>query len=403
MTQGGGQRRAVVTPGSVGGVNEARTGPSETAGIRTSAVVELDAVRDSVAALAARAGSAATMAVVKADGYGHGMIPCARAALDGGATWLGTAFLDEALALRAAGIAVPLLCWLAAPGERYGAAIDAGIDVSASAPWALREIAAAARATGRPARVHLKVDTGLGRAGSTPADWPALCAAAAALRAEGLIKTFGVWSHLAFADSPGHPTVAGQIGAFRDAVEVAEKAGLAPTVRHLANSAATLVSPDAHFDLVRPGISVYGLSPSPEVGPAARFGLRPAMTLVSHAALVKRVPAGAGVSYSHRYTTARETTLALVPLGYADGVPRAATNVGEVLLGGRRRRIAGAVCMDQFVLDVGDDPVAAGDEVLLFGPGDRGEPTADDWAAALGTINYEIVTRVGVRVPRVHV
>ncbi|WP_248838726.1 alanine racemase [Frankia sp. AgKG'84/4] len=384
-------------------MNEARTGPSETAGIRAYAAVELDAVRDSVAALAARAGSAATMAVVKADGYGHGMIPCARAALDGGATWLGTAFLDEALALRAAGITVPLLCWLAAPGERYGAAIDAGIDVSASAPWALREIAAAARATGRPARVHLKVDTGLGRAGSTPADWPALCDAAAVLRAEGLIETFGVWSHLAFADSPGHPTVAGQIGAFRDAVEVAEKAGLAPTVRHLANSAATLVSPDAHFDLVRPGISVYGLSPSPAVGPAARFGLRPAMTLVSHAALVKRVPAGAGVSYSHRYTTVRETTLALVPLGYADGVPRAATNVGEVLLGGRRRRIAGTVCMDQFVLDVGDDPVAAGDEVLLFGPGDRGEPTADDWAAALGTINYEIVTRIGVRVPRVHV
>ncbi|MCL9793772.1 alanine racemase [Frankia sp. AgKG'84/4] len=371
--------------------------------MRAYAAVELDAVRDSVAALAARAGSAATMAVVKADGYGHGMIPCARAALDGGATWLGTAFLDEALALRAAGITVPLLCWLAAPGERYGAAIDAGIDVSASAPWALREIAAAARATGRPARVHLKVDTGLGRAGSTPADWPALCDAAAVLRAEGLIETFGVWSHLAFADSPGHPTVAGQIGAFRDAVEVAEKAGLAPTVRHLANSAATLVSPDAHFDLVRPGISVYGLSPSPAVGPAARFGLRPAMTLVSHAALVKRVPAGAGVSYSHRYTTVRETTLALVPLGYADGVPRAATNVGEVLLGGRRRRIAGTVCMDQFVLDVGDDPVAAGDEVLLFGPGDRGEPTADDWAAALGTINYEIVTRIGVRVPRVHV
>ncbi|MCK9896522.1 alanine racemase [Frankia sp. AgB32] len=384
-------------------MSEQRTGPSETAGIRTYAAVELDAVRDSVAALAARAGAATTMAVVKADGYGHGLIPCARAALDGGATWLGTAFLEEALALRAAGITTPVLCWLAAPGERFAAAIDAGIDVSASAPWTLREIAAAAWTTGRPARVHLKVDTGLGRAGATPADWPALCDTAAALRAEGLIETFGVWSHLAFADSPGHPTVAGQIGAFRDAVEIAEKVGLAPTVRHLANSAATLISPDAHFDLVRPGVSVYGLSPSPEVGPAAHFGLRPAMTLVSHAALVKRVPAGAGVSYAHRYTTARETTLALVPLGYADGVPRAATNVGEVLLGGRRRRIAGTVCMDQFVLDVGDDPVVAGDEVLLFGPGGRGEPTADDWAAALGTINYEIVTRIGGRVPRVYV
>jgi alanine racemase len=384
-------------------VTEQRTGTSGGAGTRTYAAIELDAVRDSVAALAAHAGPAATMAVVKADGYGHGMIPCARAALDGGASWLGTAFLEEALALRAAGITVPVLCWLSVPGERFAAAIDAGIDVSASAPWALREIAAAAREAGRPARVHLKADTGLGRAGATPTDWPGLCDEAAALQAEGMIEAFGVWSHLAFADAPGHPTVAAQIGAFQDAVEVAEKAGLAPTVRHLANSAGTLVSPEAHFDLVRPGLSVYGLSPGPEVGPPARFGLRPAMTLVSHAALIKRVPAGTGVSYAHRYTTARETTLAVVPLGYADGVPRAATNIGEVLFGGRRHRIAGTVCMDQFVLDVGDDPVSAGDEVVLFGPGGRGEPTADDWAAALGTINYEIVSRIGARVPRVYV
>ncbi len=370
---------------------------------RTYAAVELDAVRDSVAALAARAGDAATMAVVKADGYGHGMVPCARAALDGGASWLGTAVLEEALALRAAGITAPVLCWLAAPGERFAEAIAAGIDVSASASWTLSEIAMAARQAGRPARVHLKADTGLGRAGAMPGDWPGLCDQAASLQAEGVIEAFGVWSHFAFADAPGHPTVQAQIGAFRDAVDLAEKAGLAPTVRHLANSAATLVSPEAHFDLVRPGVSVYGLSPGPEVGTPAQLGLRPAMSLVSHAALVKRVPAGTGVSYAHRYTTARETTLALVPLGYADGIPRAATNIGEVLFGGRRRRIAGTVCMDQFVLDVGDDSVAAGDEVLLFGPGDRGEPTADDWAATLGTINYEIVTRIGGRVPRVYV
>ncbi|CAJ59786.1 Alanine racemase [Frankia alni ACN14a] len=378
-------------------------GASASSEPRTYAAVELDAVRDSVAALAARAGDAATMAVVKADGYGHGMIPCARAALDAGASWLGTAVLEEALALRAAGITAPVLCWLATPGERFGEAISAGIDVSASASWTLTEIAAAARLAGRPARVHLKADTGLGRAGAMPGDWPGLCDQAAALQAEGVIEAFGVWSHFAFADAPGHATVQAQIGAFRDAVDIAEKAGLAPTVRHLANSAATLVSPEAHFDLVRPGVSVYGLSPGPEVGPPARFGLRPAMSLVSHAALVKRVPAGTGVSYAHRYTTARETTLALVPLGYADGIPRAATNTGEVLFGGRRRRIAGTVCMDQFVLDVGDDEVAAGDEVRLFGPGDLGEPTADDWAVALGTINYEIVTRIGQRVPRVYV
>ena len=382
-------------------MSDERTDQAE-ARTRTRAEIDLDAVRTSVAALAARAGAAATMAVVKADGYGHGMLPCARAALDGGATWLGTAFLEEALALRAAGITAPVLCWLSVPGERFTAAIDASIDLSASAPWTLREIAAAARSVGRPARVHLKADTGLGRAGATPADWPALCDEAAALQAEGVIEAFGVWSHLAFADAPGHPTVQAQIGVFRDAVAIAEKTGLTPTVRHLANSAATLVSPEAHFDLVRPGVSVYGLSPGPEVGPPGRFGLRPAMTLVSHAALVKRVPAGTGVSYAHRYTTTGDTTLAVVPLGYADGIPRAATNLGEVLFAGRRRRIAGTVCMDQFVLDIGDDAAAAGDEVVLFGPGGRGEPTADDWAAALDTINYEIVTRIGTRVPRVY-
>ncbi|MCM3884996.1 alanine racemase [Frankia sp. R82] len=369
---------------------------------RTYAAIELDAVRDSVTALVNRAGPAATMAVVKADGYGHGLLPCARAALDGGASWLGTAFLEEALALRAAGITVPVLCWLITPDEQADAAIAADIDLSASAPWALRQIAAAARRVGRRARVHLKADTGLGRAGATPADWPDLCDDAARLQAEGVIEAYGVWSHLAFADAPGHPTVQTQIGAFRDAVDLADKAGLTPTVRHLANSAATLVSPQAHFDLVRPGVSVYGLSPGPEVGPPARFGLRPAMTLVSHAALVKRVPAGTGVSYAHRYTTDQPTTLALVPLGYADGIPRAATNRGEVLFGGSRRRIAGTVCMDQFVLDVGDDQVSPGDEVILFGPGDRGEPTADDWAVVAGTINYEIVSRIGARVPRVY-
>ena len=376
---------------------------SQTALPRACAVIDLDAVRESVAALVARAGDAATMAVVKADGYGHGMLPCARAALEAGATWLGVAFLEEALALRAAGITAPVLFWLASPGEAFADALAADVDVSASAGWALDEIAAAARQVGRPARVHLKVDSGLGRAGATAEDWPSLCDAAAALESEGLIRVVGVWSHFAFADAPGHPTVQGQISRFTDAVAAAEKAGLRPEVRHLANSAATLVSPEAHFDMVRPGVSVYGLSPGPEVGPPSAFGLRPAMTLRARASLVKRVPAGTGVSYAHRYTTAAETTLALVPLGYADGIPRAATNTAEVLIGGRRRRIAGTVCMDQFVLDVGDDPVRAGDEVVLFGPGDAGEPTADDWAAALGTINYEIVTRVGARVPRVYV
>ncbi len=367
------------------------------------AVIDLDAVRTSTAELVRRAGDAAVMAVVKAEGYGHGMLPCARAALDAGVQWLGVAVPDEALALRAAGIDVPILAWLAGPGEDLAPSVAAGIDLSASAVWMVRRISEAALAAGCPARVHLCADTGLHREGATAADWPALVDAAQKFAAEGTIEPVGIWSHFALADAPGHPTVRGQVQRFREAVALAEGLGLHPQLRHLANSAATLVTPEAHFDLVRPGISVYGLSPGPQVGTSAQLGLEPAMTLRADVALAKRVPAGSGVSYGHRYHTAAESTLALVPLGYADGVPRQASNLAEVLLAGRRRRIAGTVCMDQFVLDVGDDPVEAGDEVLLFGPGHRGEPTAQDWAEAIGTINYEIVTRVGSRVPRRYV
>jgi alanine racemase len=295
------------------------------------------------------------------------------------------------------------MSWLAAPGERLEQAVRHDIDLSASAVWMLEEIAAAARAADRPARVHLKVDTGLSRAGATVEDWPDLVRAALRLAADGTVQPVGAWSHFARADAPEDPAVRGQVGVFRAALEVAADLGFVPELRHLANSAATLASPEAHFDLVRPGVSVYGLSPGPEVGTAEGLGLVPAMTLRASAALVKQVPAGSGVSYSHRYVTPRDTTLALVPLGYADGIPRTATNTGEVFLGGRRRRIAGTVCMDQFMVDVEDDPIVAGDEVLLFGPGDRGEPTAQDWAEALGTINYEIVTRIGPRVPRRYV
>ncbi len=369
---------------------------------RTSAHIDLDAVRHNVGTLRSHAGGAAVMAVVKADGYGHGMLPCARAALEAGATWLGVAGVDEAQVLRRAGIDAPLLCWLTVPGDS-AVAVDVDVDAGVNAAWALDEAAAAARVAGRPARVHLKVDTGLGRAGATVADWPQLCASAAKLEAEGVLDVVGVWSHFAYADAPGHPTVEGQITTFHEALEVAGDAGLRPRVRHLANSAATLTRTDTRFDLVRPGIAVYGLSPGPAVGTPGELGLRPAMTLRAGVAVSKRVPAGTGVSYAHRYTTDRETTLAVVPLGYGDGIPRHATNLGEVWLGGRRRRVAGTVCMDQFVVDVGDDAVSAGDEVLVFGPGAHGEPTAEEWAAAIGTIGYEIVTRIGARVPRVYI
>lgn len=364
---------------------------------RAEARVDLGAIRANVANLRGRSGRAEVMAVVKAGGYGHGMVPAARAALAGGATWLGVAVVEEALELRAAGIDVPVLAFLAAPGERFGEALRGGVDLSAAAPWAVDEIASYAARTGRPARVHLEVDTGLSRGGAAYADWPVLVEAALAAQRAGTITVVGVWSHLACADEPGHPSIDAQLVRFREAVEVAERAGVRPYVRHIANSAATLTRPESHFDLVRTGIATYGLTPIPSHG---TYGLRPAMTFAARLALVKRIPERSGVSYGHRYTTARDTAVGLVPVGYADGVPRHATNTAEVLAAGRRRRVAGTVCMDQLVLDLGDDPAESGDEVVLFGPGDRGEPTAQDWADALGTISYEIVSRIGPRVPR---
>ena len=372
--------------------------------MRSSARIDLDAIAANVRVLDGLAGAAQVMAVVKADGYGHGLLPSARAALAGGAAWLGVAFLEEALALRAAGLHAPVLAWLTTPGEDLTPAVAADVDLGVYDEPALARAAAAGRQAGRPARVQLKVDTGLSRGGTRPELWPALCEAAAKAEADGAVRVTGVWSHFANADGGAdHPVTRRQAEVFDRALDVVDQAGLRPDVRHLANSAATLTAPGTHYDLVRPGLAVYGLSPVPQLGRPADFGLRPAMSLRSHVALVKRVPAGAGVSYGHRYTTATQTTLALVPLGYADGVPRSGTNALEVLLGARRRRFAGTVCMDQFVLDVGDDDIAEGAEVLLFGPGDDGEPTAQDWADVLGTIDYEIVTRIGPRVPRVYV
>jgi alanine racemase len=374
--------------------------PQAAARPQAEAVIDLDAVRANTERL--RAGTPAdVMAVVKADGYGHGMVPTARAALSAGATWLGACTVPEALALRAAGITAPVFAWLIAPGQSLVEPVSAEVDLSASAVGGLDEIVAAARQAGRRARVHLKVDTGLGRSGAAPADWPDLVAAAAKHAADGTVEVVGIWSHLACADEVGHPANARQVRVFGEALDVAEAAGVRPQLRHLANSAAALTLPETHFDLVRPGIALYGYSPIP--GTTARYGLRPAMTLRGSVVLAKRVAAGQGVSYGHTYTTTRETTLALVPLGYGDGIPRAASDLGPLLVAGRRHRIAGRVCMDQIVVDVGDDPVAAGDDAVLFGPGDAGEPTADDWAELLGTISYELVTRIGGRVPRTYI
>ncbi|MER6608233.1 alanine racemase [Streptomyces sp. NPDC000927] len=375
---------------------------NETASLRARAEIDLAALRANVRELRARVGGAHLMAVVKADAYGHGAVPCARAALEAGATWLGTATPREALELRAAGLGGRVMCWLWTPGGPWREAIEADIDVSVSGMWALREVVAAAEEAGVPARVQLKADTGLGRNGCQPADWSELVSAARAAEEAGTLRVTGLWSHFACADEPGHPSIARQLNAFRDMVAYAEKEGIDPEVRHMANSPATLTLPETHFDLVRPGIAMYGLSPSPELGTPADFGLRPVMTLTASVALVKHAPAGHGISYGHLYTTSRETTLGLVPLGYADGIPRHASGRGPVLVGGVQRRIAGRVAMDQFVVDLDGDVVEVGDEAVLFGPGDRGEPTAEDWARAADTIAYEIVTRIGSRVPRIH-
>ncbi len=363
--------------------------------------MDLSAIRHNVAVLRRYAPAAEMMAVVKADAYGHGLVPCARAALDAGASWLGTAYIQEALDLRAAGVTAPILSWIVTPGEPIDDAVAAAVDLSAGALWLVDDIAASARRAGRTARVHLKIDTGTTRGGATADRWPALLDRALAAQAEGMIEIVGLWSHLACADIPGHPSIGQQLAAFEDALAIAEKAGVAgPRVlRHIANSAATVTLPEAHYDMVRPGIATYGLSPIPELGD---FGLRPAMTLSARMAVVKRVAAGTGVSYGHLYVTERETTVAVVPLGYADGVLRGATNRAQVLAAGKRRTVAGRVCMDQFMIDLGDDQASEGDEVVLFGPGTGGEPTAQEWADSLGTITHEIVTRIGSRVPRVH-
>ena len=387
------------------GIHGVADGGVTSSGTRDTAraTVDLDAISRNVEVLRKHAGSAAVMAVVKADAYGHGLLPSARAALGGGASWLGVAQLSEAMALRDDGIRAPLLSWLHVPGTDFAGAIAADIDLSVSALWSLAEVADAARGLGRTARIHLKVDTGLGRNGAFGDDWQALLPAARRLEAEGLVRIVGVWSHFVYADEPTHPTVRHQEEQFGQAVRDAERAGCDLEVRHIANSAATLTNPGAAYDLVRPGLAVYGLSPVPSLGDPQSFGLTPAMTLSADLAVTKRVPAGQGVSYGHQYVTSQDTTVALVPIGYADGIPRNATNVGPVSVGGTRHTVAGRVCMDQFVIDLGPGSAAqAGDRVTLFGAGESGEPTAQDWAEVTGTISYEIISRIGSRVPRVH-
>ena len=353
------------------------------------ALIDLGAISRNVETIRSAVGSVTSMAVVKANGYGHGAVQAARAALDGGADWLGVVDIDEALELRAAGIEAPVLAWLHDPAQDFSAAVGARVDLGVSYLEQLDRVAAASGV----ALVHLKVDTGLGRNGAAPAEWDTFFAAAAAHERAGRISVRGLFSHLAGVDDER------QVASFEVARASAAAAGLRIEIAHIAATGAALANPDSRFDMVRLGIAIFGLSPFGGLRPHTPV-LTPAMQLSGAIVSVKRVTAGTGVSYGHDYVAAKDTTLALVPLGYADGIPRHGSGSGPISINGVRYTIAGRIAMDQVVVDVGDDAVTLGDRAIFFGDPATGVPSADDWAAASGTINYEIVTRIGDRVTR---
>jgi len=374
---------------------------SLTPGVLAEAVVDLGAIEHNVRVLREHAGPAQVMAVVKADGYGHGATGVARAALAAGAAELGVATVDEALELRADGITAPVLAWLHPPGIDFGPALLADVEVAVSSVGQLDELLGAVRRTGRTATVTVKVDTGLNRNGVAPAHYPSMLTALRRAVAEDAIRVRGLMSHMVYADQPDNPINDVQAQRFSDMLAQARNQKVRFEVAHLANSSATMSRPDLAFDLVRPGIAVYGLSPVPKLGD---MGLVPAMTVKCAVALVKSIKAGDGVSYGHTWVADRDTNLALLPIGYADGVFRSLGGRLEVLINGRRRPGVGRVCMDQFLVDVGPGQidVAEGDEAILFGPGAGGEPTAQDWADLLGTIHYEVVTSPRGRITRTY-
>ncbi|GAA5081265.1 alanine racemase [Nocardia iowensis] len=352
-------------------------------------VVDLAAIAHNVRILREHAGDAAVMAVVKADGYNHGAVEVGKAALAAGAAELGVTTIPEAVLLREAGITAPILTWLNNSDADYAAALTADIEIGVSSLAQLRAVEAAARSTGRTATISLKVDTGLHRNGLTPIEYPQALAALRTLVDEQAVRFRAIFSHLACADEPEHPTNDVQRARFLEAIATAKEHGLEPELVHLSNSPATLTRPDLAFDMVRPGIAVYGLTPVPDIDD---FGLRPAMTFQARVALVKQVAAGEGVSYGHTWIAPHDTTVALIPAGYADGVFRSLSGRFDVWLGGARRPNVGRVCMDQFVVDLGDNAadVRAGDPAILFGSGPD-EPRAQDWADRLDTIHYEVV------------
>jgi alanine racemase len=366
------------------------------------AVVDLGAIAHNVRLLRERAGSAEVMAVVKADGYGHGAAQVGRAAIAAGAAELGVATLAEALALRRDGVTAPVLCWLHTPGTDFAPALQSDVQLGVSSTRQLSEVLDAVGRTGLAATVTVKVDTGLSRNGVGAADFPELLVALRRAASDGAIRLRGIMSHLAFGDDPTNPVNDLQAQRFSEMRSQARDAGVEFEVAHLCNSPAAMTRPDLAFDMVRPGIAVYGQTPIPAEGD---MGLKPAMTLKCAVALIRSLKAGDGVSYGHTWVAKADTTVALIPLGYADGVFRSLGGRIAVLINGRRRPSVGRICMDQFVVDLGPGPVdvSEGDEAILFGPGGDGELTALDWAELLGTINYEVVTSPRGRVSRVYV
>ena len=361
--------------------------------MRAEAIVDLSAIKHNVALLKANSGTK-LLAVVKADAYGHGLVPVAQAAISAGADMLGVALLEEAIALREAGITSPILAWLVQPGSDFTSAIDLDIDIAVASLKALREIKSAGSA--KTARVHLELDTGMTRGGFL-GEWSQLTAS----ELSG-IDVVGVFSHFARADEPAEAQNQEQLKRFDEMSELLKKFGYTNLIRHISNSAATLKNPPAALDMVRTGISIYGLTPDVSMGSSNDFGLRPAMQLRASLYLVKEVPAGTPVGYGASESTSRDTKLGVVTMGYADGIPRISRGVG-VWINGERAPIIGRVSMDQFVVDLGPESKAqSGDWVVVFGNGSHGEYTAEDWGLASDSINYEIVTRIGPRVPRIY-
>ncbi|WP_119184872.1 alanine racemase [Mycobacterium decipiens] len=372
---------------------------SLTPGVLAEAMVDLGAIEHNVRVLREHAGRAQVMAVVKADGYGHGATRVAQTALGAGAAELGVATVDEALALRADGITAPVLAWLHPPGIDFGPALLADVEIAVSSVRQLDEVLDAVRRTGRTATVTVKVDTGLNRNGVGAAQYPAMLTALRRAAAEDAVRLRGLMTHMVYADKPDDPINDVQAQRLSEMLAQAREHGVQFEVAHLSNSSATLGRHDLTLDLVRPGIAVYGLNPAPGLDDA---GLVPAMTVKCPVALVKSVRAGEGVSYAHTWIARHDTNVALLPIGYADGVFRSLGGRLEVLINGRRRPGVGRICMDQFMVDLGPGPldVAEGDEAILFGPGTRGEPTAQDWADLVGTIHYEVVTSPRGRITR---